>query len=105
MLISEPAPGETSYRVEISGWDEDESFFVEKSSLAGDELMGKHVALEHRITDGAIVFVRVLLPNSYHRSCPVAYQAEFQGFDPDGLHVFRLSPAQPRYGSPEYAVN
>ena len=31
----------SSYFVEVSGWDEDESFFVEKSQLACDEFTGK----------------------------------------------------------------
>jgi len=34
------------YRVEVSGWDEDEMFFVEKSQLAGNDLTGRHIALQ-----------------------------------------------------------
>jgi hypothetical protein len=30
------------HRVEVSGWDEDEMFFVEKSQLAGNDLTGRH---------------------------------------------------------------
>jgi len=34
------------HRVEVSGWDEDEMFFVEKSQLAGNDLTGRHVYVQ-----------------------------------------------------------
>lgn len=97
MFASEVLPGTDHYRVEVSGWDENEMFFVEKSDLAWDESVGKHVSLEHMLPDGAIVFVRMLQPTALRQAPPVAYQVEFVGCDPDGSHQFRLNGVQPRY--------
>jgi hypothetical protein len=40
------------YRVEVSGWDEDEMFFVEKSQLAGNDLTGRYISLQHKLAEG-----------------------------------------------------
>ena len=87
------------YRVEVSGWDEDEMFFVEKSQLAGNDFTGKHISLQHILAEGTIVFVRLLQSTAYQQSCPAAYQVEFIGYDADGSYEFRLHPAQPRIQS------
>jgi len=101
MIASEVLAGAECYQVEVSGWDENEMFFVEKSDLAWDEFVGKHVSLEHMLPDGAIIFVRLLLPTALRQDSPVAYQVEFIGCDPKGAHQFRLNGVQPRY-SPEF---
>jgi hypothetical protein len=93
------------YRVEVSGWDEEEIFFVEKSQLAWDEFAGKHVSLRHMLPDGALVFVRVLQPTALRQAPPMAYKVEFIGCDPEGLHQFRLSSVRPRYSSDSSSVN
>ena len=93
------------YRVEVSGWDEDEMFFVEKSQLAGNELTGRHIALNHKLAEGTIVFVRLLHSTAYQHSCPAAYQVEFIGNDGSGSYEFRLRPAQPRYSGMQYPIN
>lgn len=59
MIASDALLQTDSYRVEVSGWDEDEIFFVEKSSLSWDEFAGKHISLQHMLADGAIIFVRL----------------------------------------------
>ncbi|HEY1470700.1 MAG TPA: hypothetical protein VGF61_16795 [Candidatus Acidoferrum sp.] len=69
------------YHVEVSGWDEDEMFFVEKSQLAGNDLTGRHISLQHKLAEGTIVFVRLLHSTAYQQSCPAAYQVEFIGND------------------------
>jgi len=43
-------------RIEVSGWDEDEIFFVEKSELSWDDFAGKHISLKHMLAEGALVF-------------------------------------------------
>ena len=85
------------YRVEVSGWDENLTYFVEKSDLASDELAGKHLSLQHKLSDGAIVFVRVLQATTQCQAPPAAYRVEFVSRGPDGCHQFRLDGVQPRY--------
>jgi len=91
--------------VEVSGWDEDEIFFVERSELGWDDYAGKHVTLTHMLTQGSIIFVRPILPTATHRANPIPYEAEFVGCNPEGHHQFRLNGVQPRYGRENYAVN
>jgi hypothetical protein len=59
-MIPEALPQSEGYRVEVSGWDEKQSFFVEKSDLGWDDFAGKHVSLQRMLPDGAMVFVRAL---------------------------------------------
>lgn len=67
-------PGVTKYRIEVSGWDENEVFFVEKADLewSGDE--NKRVRLRHLLRDTAVIFVRLLQTSMQPHLCPVAYQ-------------------------------
>jgi hypothetical protein len=90
MLVAENLPGTNHFRVEVSGWDEDEIFFVEMSHLDWDDFAGKHISLRHMLPEGAFVFVRVLRPIAPQENPPIPYQVEFIGCDPDGLHQFRL---------------
>jgi len=97
MLATETLPETDQCRLEVSAWDKNEMFFVEKSDLAWDEFAGKHVSLEHMLPDGAIVFVRMLQPTAPRPAPPIAYQVEFIGRDPQGCHQFRLNSVHPRY--------
>jgi len=65
----------SSYRVEISGWDVDENFFVEKADLAWDETLGKRIAIHNPVRAGSLLFVRLLDPRDPNRAIPVAYKA------------------------------
>jgi len=51
-----------SSRVEVSGWDARENFFVEKTSLDGREQSGKTVALRATLRLDSELFVRLLRP-------------------------------------------
>lgn len=93
------------FRVEVSGWDEEDTFFVEKTDLAWDEFAGKHISLRRMLPDGAIVFVRVLQATASRPSPPMAYKVEFIGCDPAGLRQFRLNLVQPRYSQEAPPVN
>ena len=104
-MLTEAFTGVDHFRVEVSGWDEEEMFFVEESHLAWDEFAGKHISLRHMPPEGAIVFVRMLQPMALRQSPPIAYKVEFIGCDPDGLHQFRLSSVQPRYSTDCPSVN
>jgi len=92
-------------RVEVSGWDENQAFFVERSDLAWDDFAGKHISLQRMLPDGAMVFIRVLQPQGLLQSPPVVYKVEFIGCDPDGHHQFRLNAAQPRQSQNLHPVN
>lgn len=65
---------DTAYRVEISGWDCDEDFFVEKSDLVWGPDQVKRTIVRRRLREGSIVFVRLLVPAAYSNSYPIAYQ-------------------------------
>ena len=91
--------------VEVSGWDEDEIFFVERSELGWDEYAGKHVTLTRMVPEGSIIFVRPILPMAAHRANPIPYEAEFVGCSAEGHHQFRLTGVQPKHGRHDYSVN
>lgn len=94
-----------SFRVEVSGWDQDEIYFVEKSTLDWDEFAGKHISLKHMLPDGVIIFIRMLQPTALRQAPPVPYQVEFIGCDAEGMHQFRLNVVQPRYGHEPASVH
>ncbi len=97
--MSPQNPLSTSYRVEISGWDLDENFFVEKTDLEWNEDQGKKVSLRRRLRDGALVFVRLLAPTDSGHSYPIAYEVQnMSPVDPAGRTEVRLVQLQPRFG-------
>lgn len=58
---------------EISGWDAEENFFVEKAILQED-IGGKRADLRARLRVGSLVFVRMIEETSMHRAIPVTYK-------------------------------
>ena len=62
------------YRVEISGWDLNEQFFVERSALEWHVGEQKTVLLHRKARQGALLFIRLLENPSPSRSFPVAYR-------------------------------
>jgi hypothetical protein len=92
-------------QVEVSGWDENGVFFVERSELGWDEYAGKQVTLSRMLSDGSIIFVRPIQPTATHRTNPIPYEAEFVGCSPEGNHQFRLKGVQPRHNRESYTVN
>jgi len=91
--------------VEVSGCDEDEVFFVERSELGWDESAGKLVTLTRMLSEGSIIFVRPIQPTALHRANPIPYEAEFVGCSSEGNHQFRLNGVQPRHSRDNYTVN
>ena len=63
------------YRVEVSGWDAEERFFVEKSTLVWSEKTGKRVALQAVVQAGSVLFVRLTQPLGGGSGFPVPYRA------------------------------
>ena len=104
MAVQDIYSGAGEYRVEVSGWDDQENFFVEKSQLAWNDESGKNVFLQHMLPEGSLIFVRLLQSTSMNPSIPVAFEADFLGQDTRGRYQFRLKPVMPRYAG-AYGVN
>jgi len=88
------------YRVEVSGWDSKENFFVEKTSLDWKEREGKTVALHAAVRVDSVLFVRLLRPLGGGEDFPVPHRAlrvEERDQDASCKHV-GLEQLQPRKG-------
>lgn len=87
-----------SYRVEVSGWDHAQEFFVEKTELQWPEGSSKQILLSRSVSPGALLFLRLLHPTSLDRVHPVAYQADpvANGEAAGGQRLVRLVQAHPR---------
>ena len=95
--MHDAANGSSSYRVEVSGWGLYDSFFVEKTELLWTRTGEKKLLLRHCLSDGAIVFVRLLGNDTVLGSVPVAYQVEnVQPMNRLGLCEMRLEELHPR---------
>jgi hypothetical protein len=101
MLSIARHPLKSTYSVEVSGWDDSQSFFVEKSELSWDEESGKHLTLSHRLCPGTMIFVRLLQPTASEPTLPVAYHAVPLATTPDGKQKFRVKCIEPRNASRE----
>jgi hypothetical protein len=104
-MLTEDLPLIVTNAVEVSGWDQNDIFFVEKSELLSDEFATKYVALQHCIANGALIFLRALQSFQMHRPSPIAFEVEFLGTDSEGLQQFRLNDAQTRYSRLNCLVN
>lgn len=96
MALSGRYPFANVYRVEISGWDQEEVFFVERADLEWDEKQGKKVWLSRRLRKGSIIFVRPVQAALEPQIYPIAYAAESTGEVEDNLTAFRLRQVHPR---------
>jgi hypothetical protein len=94
MLVSIPE-GQMAYSVEVSGWDNNEDFFVEKTELHWSEQSGKHILLLRPVASGSLLFLRLIDPTSIDRVHPVPYRAEIFDRTEGGQHRVRLLPARP----------
>jgi hypothetical protein len=84
-----------THRVEVSGWDISQSFFVEKPELEWNEVNGKQITLRRVLRKKTMLFVRLLQSTAPDRSSPVAYWAEHIATTPQGFHPFRLNQIFP----------
>jgi len=85
-----------SYRVEVSGWDASENFFVEKTTLdwrGGDQ---KEISLQVRLREGCMLFIRLLQPPAAANNIPIAYQVSKVKKDDKGRTRFSLAQIRPR---------
>ncbi len=67
---------DTTYRVEASGWDVSENFFVEKTAFDWSHDGSKKVSLRSSIREGAVVFIRRNQALNANPVFPIAYRAE-----------------------------
>lgn len=66
------APG--NYRIEVSGWGVDNSFFVERANLVWKAGGEKQIRLRHKLPEGAMLFARSISSDP-NLSVPVAFTA------------------------------
>jgi hypothetical protein len=86
-----------SYRVEVSGWDTSERFFVEKTTLDWGREADKEISLRSAVCQGSVVFVRLLQPLANNNNFPITYQAvHVMERDADGRMRVRLAQLRPR---------
>ena len=86
-----------NYRIEISGWGLDNSFFAERTDLSWTADGEKQVQLHRALPEGAIVFIRLLASGPSSGSVPVAYQVqEVLPMDCSGRCHMRLTQLHPR---------
>lgn len=96
---------DNSYRIEISGWDISENFFVEKAALKWNADGAKEVCVNSSIRQGSIVFIRLLQPLASENNYPIAYQASNVGpRDARGLVRVGLDQLRPRQSAREEFV-
>ena len=92
------------YRVEVSGWDASESFFVETAMLdwSGDET--EAITLRRALREGCIVFLRLLHPVDGASRLPIACRVvKVARKDASGGTVVRLVQLHPRPSLSEIA--
>jgi hypothetical protein len=95
----------SNYRIEVSGWAHDNSFFVEKTDLFWSQTNRKRVRLHQALPEGSIVFIRLMSPESWRSPAPVAYWVEgIQPMDCNGVCEMSLQQVQPLTKAPEEAV-
>jgi len=75
-MLAVTSGAEEAYPVEVSGWDDHQNFFVEKTELHWSEVAGKHIVLQRRVPSGTLVFLRLLDPMGVLPAKPVPYRAE-----------------------------
>jgi hypothetical protein len=96
MYVATPLRATSLYRVEVSGWDVSELFFVEKAELEWSEEGDKRLVLGHELRPGAFLFVRLVQSVSPDRSHPVAYVTEPMARTEDARWQFRLTQVHPQ---------
>lgn len=67
---------DADYRVEVSGWDAAEKFFVERATLALSAGGERLVYLRHPLRTGLMLFLRMLDTRVGYPTFPVAYQVK-----------------------------
>jgi hypothetical protein len=105
MVVTERYPAVGSHRVEISGWDMDELFFVENADLEWREDADKRIKLRRPLRKGTIIFVRQLHSSTPKRVYPLAYEVEPIAAEDNGYCEYRLTPVRRRSKTPSPTIH
>jgi hypothetical protein len=92
--------------VEVSGWDTDRHFFVEKTSLYMDRSGDRTVILRNQLRTGLLVFIRLTTTTFAGKTYPRVYRVELAELpDHAGFSKVCLTPSQPRHELSEDATS
>jgi len=104
LLTHEEVDMRDGYRVEVSGWDASENFFVEKTTLCWGHDTDKEISLRSPVREGSVVFVRLLQRSVNTDTIPIAYRvAALAEKDGSGCAIARLVQLYPRAALKELA--
>jgi hypothetical protein len=85
------------FRVEVSGWGSDDSFFVEKTELIWSGVSDKKLLLHHVLPKGALIFVRLQAIRTTSSPVPIPYEvSSVEPMDCNGQCELRLTQLHPR---------
>ena len=94
--MSQPLNCPDDFRIEISGWGLDNSFFAEKTDLLWTSDGKKRVQLHRALPEGAIVFIRLLTLEPSSGSVPMTYRVQdVLPMDCDGRCQMTLEQLRP----------
>jgi hypothetical protein len=86
-----------TYSVEVSGWDVNETFFVENTDLSWTADGTKEISLRQPVREGSVIFVRLIQPISNTDNYPIACQAvKVMERSPAGRAAVQLTQLRPR---------
>jgi hypothetical protein len=73
-----------TYSIEVSGWDVEKRFFVERAELRWTQDGEKFVSLRSIVNDGSLLYLRPILSSGIVGPLLMAYQAELMDDDVSG---------------------
>jgi len=94
--VVETFAGALLNRIEISGWDMDATFFVEKADVGWQHGMEKRVKLRRWLRKGSVIFVRPMNSSAQGRMYPRAYEVEPMAEDEQACCEYRLTEVRSR---------
>jgi hypothetical protein len=95
----------SNYRVEVSGWDATETFFLEKTVLYWDEA-GQQISVRTPMREGSVVFVQLIQPFAGEENFPVAYVVvKTLPVEMDGRVIVAISRLHPKPSYRQAASN
>ena len=94
------------YLIEISGWDTDNCFFVERVNLAWTAEGEKQIHLLRKLSEGAMIFVRSISFDASSMSVPLAYKIKkVMSADHTGTYRMDLVKMAPRSQESLHDIN
>lgn len=85
------------YRIEVSGWDSKDQFFVEECAMEWNDSTEKRISLRSPVQGGVVLFVRLIPPTAGGESFPVVYRVSRVGpRQGDGRREVELAQMRPK---------